>query len=167
MLMVRGDSFINPAIKTGCNYTFCFLFIIACQFMNNFQHFKRLRTYEFNDKYIKYLHSFDGKVHFPENVIYVTSVKYVGSIAANEKAEYFAPMTSDKNKIYEHKIENNTFEKIMTPGTFKHNSCYVGTLLICNQIPIISANKQKNLFSIDPYAQKNKQYGNLLALELQ
>jgi hypothetical protein len=135
--------------------------------VNDLNIHKRLRVYEFNDKYIKFLHSFDSKVHFPTGISYTTSVKYIGIIASNSMVIYFAPMSSDKNQFYKHKIQANTFEKLMTPGTIAYPSIYVGVLLLNNQIPVNITKREKILLSVDPYSQKNKQYGNLLALELQ
>jgi hypothetical protein len=80
------------------------------------QNFKRLRTYEIFDEYIKYLHSFDNKVHLPDGEIYVTSVKYAGETSSNNKFKYYAPLSSDKNKRFLSEDGNsNIFEKINTP----------------------------------------------------
>ena len=83
----------------------------------------RLKFYNVNDKYIRYLHSFDIKVPFNKN----QNRPYVGIVIEINSFKYFAPMFSPKKNHM--KYEDN-------PTYIKIGSQY-GIIRFNNMIPVI------------------------------
>jgi hypothetical protein len=123
----------------------------------------KFRIYEVNDDYVKYLHSFENKVHLIDSKRYIVSVKYFGDIKNKGNFIYVMPLSSDKNRLYFNLDERtNTIEKLKSPGTVNHPSKYLGVIQIGSQIPIKLGSNLLKEYALDP---NKSAYGQLLQYE--
>ncbi|MCU9998274.1 type III toxin-antitoxin system ToxN/AbiQ family toxin [[Pasteurella] aerogenes] len=89
---------------------------------------KNLELFHINGDYVKYLKSFDNNVQ--NN--YDNSVRkkpYVGVVLNMNGKDYFAPLTSPKDKHLKLRDSDPTTFKI------KHNGKFIGSVLLNNMIP--------------------------------
>lgn len=105
---------------------------------------ERLKFYNVNDDYIKYLYQFDKKVPFNKN----NKRPYIGIILEINGMTYFAPMFSPKPQHSRYKA-NATYIKI------EEN---LGLIRLNNMIPV----SKENLKYIDFNKIQDKKYRNLL-----
>jgi hypothetical protein len=111
---------------------------------------KRFKLAVINIDYIKYLHSFEPRIHLPiaiDDKIYSGKVPYIGIIYQIENVSYYAPLSSDKNGIFFNREKEkfnfdpdkiNVFEPIILHNYTINKDFYVGSLRIGNAIPIIN-----------------------------
>ena len=105
---------------------------------------ERLKFYNIDDEYIKYLYQFDNKVPFNKN----NKRPYIGIILEINNMTYFAPMFSPKLQHNKYK-SNSTYIKIGEN---------LGLIRLNNMIPVC----KKNLRYIDFNKIQDQKYRNLL-----
>lgn len=105
---------------------------------------ERLKFYNIDDEYIKYLYEFDKKVPFNKN----SKRPYIGIVFQINKTTYFAPMFSPKQQHSKYKA-NKTYIKIGNN---------LGIIKLNNMIPV----SMEYLKYIDFNDIQDKKYRNLL-----
>ena len=112
---------------------------------------KNLELFHINGDYVKYLKSFDNNVQ--NN--YDNSVRkkpYVGVVLNMNGKDYFAPLTSPKDKHLKLRDSDPTTFKI------KHNGKFIGSVLLNNMIPV----RKEFISKIDINSIQDRVYQDLL-----
>lgn len=117
---------------------------------------KDLDLYHINGDYVKYLKSFDKNVqnNYDNNK---NKKPYVGVVLNINGKNYFAPLTSPKDKHLKLRDSDPTTFKI------KHNGKFIGSVLLNNMIPV----NREYVSRVDINSVQDKVYKNLLRKDYQ
>ena len=114
---------------------------------------EELKLYRINQEYAKYIHNQDEKVLKAYDI--KNKRPFIGIILKINKINYFAPLSSPKNK---HEIMKNSIDFI------KINNGRDGVINLNNMIPI--PEEQYNEINIKEEIQKDRKYGIILKYQI-